>query len=785
MSQFPNQKITRKEKIKEFGSLDEWAQSVYDSISSIAMVTNRTSSANPYEKEVLIDLANGLVNLDDFDYVTKPYGKLSPEYPAEFRHYDRISSKLHLLIGEEIKRPDSFRAISVNPEAVSLAEEQKSKMIVDSLQQELMQTLQSQGALPEQKEGEPPMTLPQIEEYMNTSYQDIHEMQANKSLEYLKQFSDLKEKFNKGWDWLLTTGDDIYYTGIAYNEPTFRTVDPRYFEFDRSPFVKYIEDAQWAYEERWIPAATIYEEFGEFIDEDDMDAIEKIKGNFAQNVGYGSGIPTVYMSEGSAQSGNNASNYLEMNSNSLVRVVNFCWKSLRKLGFVTYQDPDTGDILEKTVDEDYKMQEEDLDIQWEWMNEVWESTKVGEDLTLGTRPRPNQYKSLDNPNKCRLPYTGISNPNLSIVKRLKEIQYLYDVIMYRMELAIARAKGKMMIMDTSQIPKTEGMDLEHWMYYADTSGFAFINSMEEGKGMFQGQRSGFNQFTEIDLTLSNTVEQYIGIMNKLDGLMEDISGVTPQRQGQVSQYETQGGIERSVVQSSAITEYLFYEHNRVKRRVLTNLLEECKLCWINGKKTQFIMDDMTRHIMNIDGEVFNSAEYGIFISDSTKAQQVKGTIEELAQVAMQQQQATLADIVAVVETESIAQAKNILRKAEGKAQQNAQQAQEAEMAKMQEEKQLEMQLAAEEREDKQAHEKELKRMDIDGKILIAEINSFKMQQDQDVNNNNIPDQLEIEKLRLDERKDLRKNTIEEKKLDQKDKELKLKSQELKRRPKTS
>jgi hypothetical protein len=792
MSQFPNQKLTRKEIKKEYGSIEEWAKSIYNAIASIAMVTNKTSNQNPYEKEVLIDLANGIINMDDFEYVTKPYGEISPNYPAEFRHYDRISSKLHLLIGEEIKRPLNFRAVAINPEAVTEIEEKIKQEVRQVIMNNLQAELMANGALEPDESGQiPEIQEPaEVVEWMRSNYQDSREKQASMALEWLKEFSNLEEVFNKGWDWLLTTGDDIYYTGIASNEPNFRCVDARYFEYDRSPSVEYIEDAQWAYEERWIPSAAVYEEYGEFLDEEDIEAIEQMKGSFSQNVGYGSGIPTVYFTEADTQ-GSASSSYLEMNSNSIVKVTNFCWKGLRKVGFVSYTDPDSGEILEKMVGEDYRMDDEfDLDIEWKWMNEVWEATKIGEDLYVGVRPRPNQYKSLDNPNKCRLPYTGISNPNMSVVKRVKEIQYLYDIIMYRLELAIARAKGKLMVMDTAQIPTTEGIDIDKWIYYADTSGFAFINSFEEGKGMFQGQRPSFNQFTQIDLTLSNTIQQYIGIADKLDSLIEDITGVTRQRQGQIASNETVGGVERSVVQSSAITEYLFYTHNRVKRRVLTNLIEECKICWLEGKKSQYVMDDMTRKILTIDGEIFNDAEYGVFLSDSQKGNKIKQTVEQLAQAAMQQGQATFDDIIAIMETDSIGKSKSILQKSREEAQQREDQIRQQEQQSQQQALEMQRQMAQEEREDVQSHERDLKEMDMQikredfqNKITLKEIDSFKFAQDQDINNNNVPDQLEIEKLRQENIKDVRKNDIERDKLRLKEKELEIKREDLKEKRK--
>jgi hypothetical protein len=271
-------------------------------------------------------------------------------------------------------------------------------------------------------------------------------------------------------------------------------------------------------------------------------------------------------------------------------------------------------------------------------------------------------------------------------------------------------------------------------------------------------------------------------MDKLDNLISDITGVTPQRQGQVSQYETQGGIERSVVQSSAITEYLFYVHNRTKRRVLSNLIEECKLCWMEGKKTQYVMDDMTRKIINIDGEIFNSAEYGIFVNDSQKDQKVMSFIEANAQAAMQQGQASFDDIIDALNTDSIALAKSILTKGRERAQQEAmqmqQQQQQAEMQAAQQQFEQQRQIATEDREDKQAHELEKERVKGEFMLRGKEIDSFKFAQDQDINNNNVPDQLEIERLRQEERKDIRKNAIEEKKIAQKDKELEIKKREI-------
>ena len=64
MSQFPNQKLTRKEIKKNHGSLEGWAEEVLTSIEGITSIASTTSYTNSYDKEVLLDLSNGVDEVD-------------------------------------------------------------------------------------------------------------------------------------------------------------------------------------------------------------------------------------------------------------------------------------------------------------------------------------------------------------------------------------------------------------------------------------------------------------------------------------------------------------------------------------------------------------------------------------------------------------------------------------------------------------------------------------------------------------------------------------------------
>jgi hypothetical protein len=135
-----------------------------------------------------------------------------------------------------------------------------------------------------------------------------------------------------------------------------------------------------------------------------------------------------------------------------INVWHCCWKSFKKIGFVTIINPETGAEEEFEVDESYKVTGREVNVEWTWIIEVWEGYRVGEDLYIGIQPVEYQHISADNPNSQKLPYTGVvyNNTNSSprsLVSMMKPLQYMYIVIWYRLELAMARDKGKVVTMD--------------------------------------------------------------------------------------------------------------------------------------------------------------------------------------------------------------------------------------------------------------------------------------------------------------------------------------------------
>ena len=302
-------------------------------------------------------------------------------------------------------------------------------------------------------------------------------------------------------------------------------------------------------------------------------------------------------------------------------------------------------------------------------------------------------------------YNSNTSQSRSLMDRMKPYQYLYNVFMYRTELAFAKSKGKISVLDTSRIP--DGWDMDKWMYYAEILGWAIEDPFKESnKGSSTGKLAGqMNQNSKVlDLEMGNYIQQHVMMLGFIKQELGEIAGVTAQRQGQIENRETLGGVERAVTQSSHITEKWFAVHDNTKLRVLETLLETAKYAWRNKnhEKLQYISDEMASIITEIDGQQFNEADYGIMISNSSTDSELIGTMKQLAQAGLQNDKINFSGLMDIYLSESMSsmrrkietyEEETIQRQAEQaeQANQTAQQAIQAEAQSKQADRENDMQ----------------------------------------------------------------------------------------------
>ena len=625
-SSFPIQKLARSRKT------EDWKQESVDAI--IAREGSGFVGGSDRKGSMLTayGLYNSDYNEDDLKYVTNPF-KVEDGFPAKMQNFNIIRPKVDLLIGEESKRPFNVKVIQTNYDAVTKVQEEKKNL--------LLQYIQSYLGMQQDEQGQP-ITPAEIEKYMKYNYKTISEETAFHSLNYLKEKLGLQNEFLKGWKDALISSEEIYYVGVVNGEPSLERVNPVNCDYDKDPDLEYIEDGDWFLRRMEMSPAMIYDRFFDLMDEADLDKM----------LSYSEGRASF---AGGADSVNNTSiMYKEKFSNkfignqnydadgNMITVYHSVWRSYAKTGFLTVVDPETGESTETLVDETYKAGPGET-IKWEWVPEIWEGYRAGEDLYFGIGPVEYQHISIDNPSNRKLPYCGTVYSNInskakSLVTIMKPLQYMYIILWYRLELALARDKGKVLTMDITQIPKGLGISVEQWMHYVSALGVNFVNPYDEGwdiPGREGGKPSGFNQMTGTDLSMANTIGEYINLMAKIEDMIGELSGVSKQRQGSITSNELVGNVERAVIQSSHITEPLFWVHNQVKKNALTMLLDTAKSVWSDKetKKLHYVMNDAVRVFMDVTDD-FLYADHDIFLTDATKEEQNIASLRSLLQPAM-------------------------------------------------------------------------------------------------------------------------------------------------------
>lgn len=752
-SAFPRQKLPLSKKGKK------WQEDCVNYIIGEGNVTSGGNSTSYYgELQTYYNLYNSIFDEKDFKSITNPF-KVEDGFPATPHDFNIIRPKVDLLIGEETKRPLNFRVIRTSQEATSEMQEKEKQMILQYIEAAITAKMSPEEAQQFQEQLQSGEIMPpeQIAKYMDKDYKDIAENTAYHSLTYLREKLDLDNEFIKGWKDGLISGREIYYVGVLNAEPYAERVNPICFSYDKSPDLDFIEDGSWCCRKMRMPITEVYDRYYDKLEEKDLDRLEEMIGSTpGRNLGDRSPVDMgiqlrIYDNP-----------IFEGSGKSLVNVWHCCWKSFKKIFYVTTTD-DAGQPQINIVDETYQPVGNEVSVEPDWIIEVWEGYRAGSDLYFGIQPIEYQHVSIDNPNSQKLPYCGAiySNTNSkprSLVSILKPLQYMYIVLWYRLELAIARDKGKVVNMDITQIPKSMNISPAKWMHYLSSVGVNFINPYEEGwniPGREGGKPAQFNQITALDLTMSNVIAEYIQLMDKIEELAGTISGITQQREGAVSSSEMVGNVERSVVQSSHITEPLFWVHNQCKRRVLNMLLNTAKGAWeeTGKQKLQYIFDNGERAFLDITPK-FYYEDMDVFVSDTSKDLENIQKLQQLIQPAMQNG-ASLLEAAEILTNDNFNIIKQKLKDMQTRQEQIQQQQQEAEAQQQQQLQQMQNESKQQELMLQEA-QMDLQRYQIDQdnqtKIAVAQINAYRGTEELDQDQNGIPDPVEIGKQAIEQQK---------------------------------
>ena len=741
MATIPRQKISEKEKrLKPKDGSKSWGEQTIDAIienSRFSSGINRNTIFNYY------NAYNGIINEDLYAHLTNPFNTNNPKYkryPAKLRNYNIIKPVIDLLIGEKSKQPFNYSVICTNPDADIKADEAKTQLIYNILQQQFINELNAQGVDTEAESKEVPDVSEVIKEF-NRSYKDNRAVLGQESLDYMFYNLNLKDEFQEGFlDWLVS-GEVYSYKSIDYNDVSYEIVNPLDIDYYAPPNVKFIEDAQWICRKAIYTPNQVIDQFREYLTDDQITELE-------DPYSYDDLVDMLVPRE-------------KEGMNKEIGVYHCSWKSFRKIGFLTYLD-EVGEIQSMIVDETFKIDDPETQmVEWEWITEIRNGYKVGKNIYIKIEPIEVQRNNVNNISKCKHLYNGrvYSNrnaDNISVVSIGLPYQILYNVFHYKLELSIAKHKDNIILMEINTVPKRHGWDEEKFMYWADANGFAFIDSTAEGKS---GERVTFNQFQVLNSQLGDYISKMFELLMSVKQEWEDTLGISRQRKGNTMASDAVGNNERAVFQSAIMTEEIFRKYDNFLERELNGLLDVSKVAWKDGKKATFINSEYKQTFLRIE-EDYQNSEFGVFV---TKSSEEAEKLETLRQLSLQfaQNGSRPSTVAEILDAGNFTKIKNKLQEIEKIEQEMAAQSSQAE-AEAQE--RLE-QMRIEDREDMQLHQMEVEQLKADTQIYIKELEITSNDEGFDVNQFNTDREklnIEREKIRSNERLKLQEIRSKEK-----------------------
>lgn len=830
----PRQRLSYQEKTKDD---NQWGRDVIDSLcyNAVDFVDTNDSyyKSDFLRKLTAYRLYNNILDQKDFEKECDPLGIEAEEFKDIIQPYNKSYNKINVLLGEEWKRPMNFKAFMIGNEGSNRYIREKGsrlKTLIDSnfeIERQKYTMAMAQGIDPSQLDEEQIKQIqsqvdtiirPQdLEKFMNVEWRDSVEIASDEMLQFLLREQDIKLKKNDGFKHALLGAEEFTWVGEINGKPTVELLNSLKVFYHKSSEVRYIQDGFFAGYRQRMTVGDVLDRYGESMSKEDKDKIDEdyrggvmgmrsdlLRSRAYDNKNLNTSLEWRLGNKGGLEEGSyGASNTFDID------VVHVEWRSQRKVGFLTFIDEEGVSQME-LVDEKYTMPPSaksvkykdnnnngktkylftdekgfPAELEWGWIPEVWEGTRIGEDIYVNIGPKKLQYRQIENPFKVKLGYHGViynamNAPNISVMDRMKPFQYLYFIVMHKMKQILAADASPLINIDKSMIPKK--LSNEEYLHYVKL-GINFYDSQQNNEG---GQPLSGQKLTyETQRSTAQHVVNYISILQALDEQIGEVAGVTRQREGQTSTYESVTGTQTAIVQSSHITETLFTVHNMLWEQILTTLLETAKSVWgAEERRMPYVLSDLTRGVLKVNPEDFQGVDMSVFITDNNTDNEVLNQMRQRS-VELLQNGSKLSDVLKLymaTSAHSYLKDLEVLEAQRDAIAQNQEQIQSQTAEKIEEMRAQAM--------DKQiGAQMEIARMNNETKIEVAKITSFMGQEDQDSDDDGTPDQLEIAEFEQQANKDSaeidlkqQKLGLDKKKIDSdkalKEKDLKVKDKKL-------
>jgi hypothetical protein len=697
MAQFPNQNIPEIKKDLN------WVKEHFRYAESLLEAAN--SRNERFTR--LFNTYNGISDPMSTAYLTNAYGKRNK---TKYISYRIARPKIDLINNEFLQRPLQSTVYTINESAKTAKLDNYEFLLGAAHAKEAIGVLNESGVDPLNGMEVPDITDTDIWNSMSTKDKNQEVMQTiiNEQIPALR----LKEKLAKNFQ-------DLENVAMCYGkvevdhkgDENYKRIDPRDSIFEEIENDTFIERSPVMGHREKMPIHDILLSFN--LGQKDAEKLENVRMS-----------PSSYVMNSTYRN-----RYFYQNGQVCADVIFLEWKSIEASYFK--KSPKTKAQLEYDSSTDYHMLELNTDsylksiesynkdvkagkyeVITKYKEVLWEAIQIGDDIIPYARKKQYTMRRVDKPaDVLCFSYTGalfntVNGERVSLMEIVENFSNMFDITMYQILKELNKAKGKVLGYNRGALPK--GTTLKNVMYNALND--SFIDYDSTGIGNMSGKDIDItNMFKEIDLGMSSSFSPLIALKQEILATVDRLTGINENRQGQIAASSTASNAQESIQASRTITEGLFYLMSLYSEKVLLKVVETTKITWGLSKveKGKIILGDAKFKFMQVTKDIAYQ-DYGVHITDSGKEMMVRAKLDRFAESALNAKDLRFQDLVKFELSETLADATKVLEKAfqqmtELRQKEVAQQ-QQGQSQLNQQQLEAQMQMAREDREDKQRQE---------------------------------------------------------------------------------
>lgn len=633
----------------------------------------------------LYRMAAGYLETHEYLYITDPLGvRERPAlsgHPAEVRNMDIISPILMLLMGEKTKRPNLYQVFAKNSDFPSEKQQEQFNLWQKNIHLMFVNEMIKLGVYVPgmtDEQGQP-VQEPQSPEEIQmklSSMTDWLAVQGQDAMDYIRNFNELDRNFRKGfYDWLVTS--TVYsYKNVLYDDTVYEIVPLMEIEYLKGPNVDFIEDGDAVKRTQYMTINQIIDNFRDIegMSQDILDDLESF------NTGYKDAATQKLFSQTEVFYNRifGINKGYIATAGDTIEVCHLVWKSSQLIKRVSGQGPLGPYTID--YDEDYEPSEGET-VKELYISQNWEGYMFGGKHILGVQPIPISRTSMSNESVCKLPYNGRVFHSRearakSPVEKLEVFQKKYNIVYHFFEKVMNKNKDKITFLPLSLIPNKPGWDELTTLYYADTTGFIFVDDSNAAS------MQSLQYVKSLDMSLGNYMEFVHRHLEQIKADAEEIMGINRQRKGESMASDAVTNNTAATVRSVISTEEMFVEFDEFEQREMQGLLDLSKFAFINGKKASYISSDGKVKYLEIVPESYCNSDFGVFVKNGGQEAEKLREFKQSA-FAFAQNQMKPSLVAEIVDANNLAKLVIDMKKAEQELEQQQAQAAEAQNEQVQ------------------------------------------------------------------------------------------------------